>query len=55
MPYSIVPVDQGYKVMSPDGRTFSKKPLSLKRAKKQRLAISLSESKTSGMPITFYM
>lgn len=43
MPYSIIPVGKGYKVMSQDGRTFSRKPLSKKQAQKQRTAIALSE------------
>lgn len=50
MPYQIVKADHGYFVMSPEGKTFSKKPLSKTRAIKQRVAIALSEARKKHMP-----
>jgi hypothetical protein len=46
MPYSIKSVPGGFKVCD-DKRCFSKKPLSKKIAKKQRVAIALSEHKAN--------
>lgn len=54
MPYAVVPVGSGYKVMSPDGRTFSRKPLSKKRAEKQRVAIALSEARKTHQPAAIF-
>lgn len=55
MPYNIIPVGHGYKVMSQDGKVFSRKPLSKKQAMKQRTAIAISEARKTGKPIaTFY-
>lgn len=54
MPYTIVPIGRGYKVMSQDGRTFSRKPLSKKQAQKQRTAIALSEHNKTGKPISLF-
>lgn len=54
MPYAVVPIGSGYKVMSQDGRTFSKKPLSKKRAEKQRVAIALSEARKTHKPVAMF-
>lgn len=54
MPYAIVPVGKGYKVMSQDGRMFSRKPLTKKRAQAQRTAIALSEARKTGKPVSFF-
>jgi hypothetical protein len=43
MPYEIKKYKSGWRVYSPDGNALSKKPLSLKRAKAQRIAVNLSE------------
>lgn len=47
MPYMIKKVDDGYKVCKVDdsSKCFSKKPLTLKRAKKQKIAIEINENK----------
>ena len=46
MPYHIKKVNSGYKVAKKsDGKTFSKKPMTEKKAKKQMAAIGISESK----------
>lgn len=46
MPYKIKKVDGGYKVAKKDGgKTFSKRPLTLKRAKAQMAAIHANEHK----------
>ena len=42
MPYKIEPMFGGF-VVKKGKKTFSKKPLSLKKAKAQRIAIILSE------------
>lgn len=52
MPFNIVPVKGGFKVSDDKGKTFSEKPLTKKVARSQQIAIALSESKTSGKPIS---
>lgn len=54
MPYTIIPAGRGYKVMSQDGRMFSRKPLSKKMAQAQRTAIVLSEARKTGKPVSFF-
>lgn len=55
MPYAIVPIGRGFKVMSQDGKVFSRKPLRKKRAEAQRTAIALSEARKTGKNVsTFY-
>lgn len=54
MPYSIIPVGRGYKVMSQDVRTFSRQPLSKKQAMNQRTAIALTEAKKTHKPVSFF-
>lgn len=55
MPYSIVPTKQkdgiGYRVCD-DKKCFSKSPLSLKMARKQRIAIAMSEHAKTGKPMS---
>ena len=43
MPERVAKVKGGYKVKSPTGKTFSKRPMSKERAEKQREAIFLSK------------
>ena len=45
MPYQIKPYKTGYRVYGPDGTALSKKPLSLTKAKKQKIAVNISEGK----------
>lgn len=54
MPYQIVHVPGGFKVEDKNGRVFSKKPLTKKMSKKQRVAIALSESRKTGKPVSTY-
>ncbi len=54
MSYTIIPVGRGYKVLSQDGKTFSRKPLSKKQAQKQRTAIALSEARKTGKPVSIF-
>ena len=44
----------GYFVENKKGEKFSKKPLTKKMAKKQRVAIALSESKKTGKPASYF-
>ena len=44
MPYTIKPYKTGYRVYGQDGTPLSKKPLSLRRAKKQKIAVNISEA-----------
>ncbi len=49
MPYvKVKKVDKGYKVCDPEGKCLSKKPLSLKKAQKQELAVRLSTLRKEG-------
>lgn len=50
MPYKIVGQDGGFRVCD-DKKCFSKHPLTKRKAKAQRVAISLSESKMTGKPV----
>lgn len=47
MPYKLVAISGGYKVKSEGGTLLSKKPLSKKRAEKQRIAATISSIKKS--------
>jgi len=42
MPYEVIKIPGGYKVKSESGTLLSKKPLTKKRAEKQRIAATLS-------------
>jgi hypothetical protein len=53
MPYKIKKVKGGYKVADAN-RTFSQHPLSKRMAEKQRVAIALSESRSTGKPASIY-
>jgi hypothetical protein len=54
MPYKIVKEGTGFVVMDKKGKQFSKKPLSKKIARKQQIAIALSESKKTGKPVSSF-
>jgi hypothetical protein len=54
MPYLIKKVNGGFVVEDKAGKQFSNKPLTKKTAKKQRIAIALSESKKTGKSIDSY-
>ena len=55
MPYGIIPVDKKFMVIDKTtGRTFSKKALPKTVARKQRIAIALSESKKTGKPVSSF-
>lgn len=45
MPYNIVKVPGGYKVVDKKGKALEKKPISYEQARKQRIAVFLSEGK----------
>ena len=47
-------MDGGFAVRDAKGHKFSKKPLTKKMATKQRIAIALSESRKTGMPVSDY-
>jgi hypothetical protein len=51
MPYIIKPTATGYKVFS-GKKSFSKGGLTKNQARKQRIAIVLSESKRTGKPVS---
>lgn len=53
MPYEVKHVKGGYLVCD-QKRCFSNKPLTRKKAEKQRIAIALSESKKTGQPTSTY-
>jgi len=53
MPYTIERKGAGF-VVSDAKRSFSKKPLTLDKARKQRIAIALSEAKKTGKPVSKY-
>lgn len=48
MPYSIVHSGRGYKVHSINGAILSKHPLPLATAKRQKIAVELSELRKEG-------
>jgi hypothetical protein len=48
MPYHVVAVSGGYKVQSENGTYLSNKPLSKKKAEKQRIAATLSYLRGEG-------
>lgn len=55
MPYKIEKVGKGYKVCDTE-KCFSKKPLPLKTARAQRVAIAMSEHAKTGKPMKkFFM
>jgi hypothetical protein len=55
MPYGIIPVDKKFMVIdTTTGRKFSKKALPKAVARKQRIAIALSESKKTGKPVSSF-
>lgn len=54
MPYLLRKVAGGFKVCD-SNRCFSKKPIPLKQAQKQRVAIALSEhAKNPNKPMSYY-
>lgn len=53
MPYKVERKGAGFMVCDAK-RCFSKKPLPLQTARKQRIAIALSEAKKSGKPASAY-
>lgn len=50
MPYEVRQVQGGYLVCDKK-RCFSRRPLTKKKAQKQRVAIAISESKKTGQPV----
>ena len=52
MPLDITPVPKGYVVETDTGKKLSKKPLSLAKAKKQRVAVAISEAKAKDIPVS---
>lgn len=53
MPYTIERKGAGYAVCDAK-RCFSNKPLTLQKARKQQIAIALSEAKKTGKPVSKY-
>lgn len=53
MPYKIVRTGSGFKVCS-DKQCHSKQPLALNVARRQRIALALSESRKTGKPASAY-
>lgn len=53
MPYEIKKKGKGFQVCD-QKRCFSNNPLPLNVARKQRIAIALSESKKTGKPVSKY-
>lgn len=53
MPYKIKKVKGGYKVAE-GKKVFSKKPLTKTMAKKQQIAIAISEHKMTGKPVSYF-
>ncbi len=47
MPYNIKKQKNGFKVCKPDGKCFSKKPLTKKQAEKQRTAIIMNSNENA--------
>lgn len=54
MPYKIEKQSSGGFKVCDANRCFSNKPLTKKQATKQRIAIALSESRTTGKPVSHY-
>ena len=54
MPYKIEKVSGGFFVEGPQSKKYSKHPLTLEMARRQREAIALSESKKTKKPASFY-
>lgn len=55
MPYELVKVSRGYKVVNPSTHhVFSKKALPKTTARKQQIALAISSSKKSGKPAKNY-
>lgn len=52
MPYKLIPWGKGYAVADSSGRKFSSMPLSKETARKQQIAIAISESKKTGKDIS---
>ncbi len=48
MPYTIIPVDKGFKVISIDGHSLSKRPLSYEKALAQMRAVGIKEGLYGG-------
>lgn len=51
MPYHIEVAQRGFKVCDTKGKCFSKNPLTEQMARKQRIAIALSENRKTGKPL----
>jgi hypothetical protein len=54
MPYKVVKEDGGYFVEDKKGHRFSTKPLTKKKARKQQVAIALSESRATNKPVSAF-
>lgn len=54
MPYKIIKSGYGFKVQGPYGHTYSKHPMTKKKAEKQRVAMALSESLLQHRPVELY-
>lgn len=52
--YKIVGVSGGFKVSDQNKKTYSKTPLTKRRAVAQRVAIALSEAKKTGQPASYF-
>lgn len=52
MPFHIEVAQKGFKVCDAKGKCFSKNPLTKQMARKQRVAIALSEHRKTGKPIS---
>lgn len=54
MPIKVKKVKEGYKACD-QNKCFSKQPLTKVNARKQQIAIALSQSKASGKPVGKYL
>jgi hypothetical protein len=55
MPYKVRKVKGGFKVVDPNSsHIFSKQPLTKTQARKQQIALALSESRKTGKPVKNY-
>jgi hypothetical protein len=52
MPYKVIKEDGGFVVKDEKGHQYSKRPLTKKKARKQQVAIALSESRATNKPIS---